>query len=102
MSAARETAADREARMARAAAGRQDDAPKPKRLATVRTKPVRTTVDMAPELHRRLKRWLADAADEIEVTDVPLADVVRVLVRRLVEDDALAAAVIEDLRSQAD
>jgi hypothetical protein len=88
--------------MARAAAGRQDDAPKPKRSATVRTKPVRTTVDMAPELHRRLKRWLADAADEIEVTDVPLADVVRVLVRRLVEDDALAAVVIEDLRSQAD
>lgn len=98
MSAARETAADREARMMRAAAGRQEETPAPRRPATVRTKPVRTTVDMAPELHRKLKRWLGGAADELEVADVPLADVVRVLVRRLVEDDELAAGVLEDLR----
>lgn len=85
--------------MMRAAAGRQDDEPAPRRRATIRTRPVRTTVDMSPELHRRLKRWLADASDELEVTDVPLAMVVRVLVRRLVEDDDLAAAVLEDMRS---
>jgi len=95
---ARESAAEREARMARAAAGRQDEPARPRRSATVRTKPVRTTVDMAPELHRRLKRWVADAADELEVTEVPLADVVRVLVRRLVDDEDLAAVVLEDLR----
>lgn len=95
---ARETAAQREARMMRAAAGRQDDVPVPRRPATLRTKPVRTTVDMAPELHRKLKRWLGDAADELEVTDVPLADVIRVLVRRLTDDDDLAARVLEDLR----
>lgn len=97
---ARETAAQREARMMRAAAGRQEESEQPRRrtASTVRTRPVRTTVDMAPELHRRLKRWLGDAADDLEVTDVPLADVVRVLVRRLVDDDDLAAAVLEDLR----
>lgn len=83
----------------RAAAGRQqDDVPVPRRPATVRTRPVRITVDLTPERHRALKRWARDTADDLEVTDVPLADVVRVLVRRLVEDDALAEAVRADLR----
>lgn len=85
--------------MMRAAAGRQEDAPARRQQATLRTKPVRLTVDMTPELHRKLKRWAADAADEIEAADVPLAEVVRALVRRLAEDDQLAAQVLEDLRS---
>jgi hypothetical protein len=87
--------------MMRAAAGRDETAGSVRRPSTVRTKPVRTTVDMTPELHRRLKRWTNDAAEELEASDVRLADVVRVLVRRLTEDDDLSAAVIEDLRSLA-
>jgi hypothetical protein len=98
---ARETAAQREARMMRAAAGREElpPLPPPRRLPMVRTRPVRTTVDMTPELHRLLKGWLLTAAADLDVTAVPLADVMRVLVRRLVEDDALAAVVLEDLRA---
>jgi hypothetical protein len=95
----RETAAEREARMMRAAAGRQEDEPRRRPANTVRTKPVRTTVDLAPELHRQLKRWLADAADELEITEVPLASAMRVLIRLLVDDEKLAAEVLEDLRS---
>jgi hypothetical protein len=97
---ARETAAQREARMMRAAAGREGLPPlPPRRLPMVRTRPVRTTVDMTPELHRLLKGWLLTAAADLDVSAVPLADVMRVLVRRLVEDDALAAVVLEDLRA---
>jgi hypothetical protein len=95
---ARETAAEREARMMRAAAGRQDEEQPRRRAAAVRTRPVRTTVDMTPELHRRLKRWAQDAADQLDVADVPLADVVRALVRRLTEDDVLSAAILDDLQ----
>lgn len=107
MSAARETAAEREARMTRAAAGRAEAKPPPvaappvagtRRPQVVRTKPVRTTVDMAPALHRKLKRWTAEAADELELADVPIAEVVRALVRRLTEDGELSDAVLDDLR----
>jgi hypothetical protein len=64
-----------------------------------RTRPVRTTVDMPPDLHRKLKRWAVDAAEHLDVVEVPLAEVVRVLVRRLDTDDALQQQVLEDLRA---
>jgi len=85
--------------MLRAAEGRraQDGAPRVRRTAA-RTKPVRTTVDMTPELHRRLKTWTAGAAERLDVVEVPLADVFRVLVRRLVEEKDLEDQVVADLR----
>lgn len=104
-----ETAAQREARMARAAEGRNRDregAPE-RRASEVRTKPVRMTVDMAPALHRQLKRWSSWAAGELDVADVPAAEVVRVLVEMLTGNPAeneatrpLVVAVMRELRDR--
>jgi hypothetical protein len=92
-------AADREARMLRAAEGRRslEGVPRVRRTAA-RTKPVRTTVDLSPELHRKLKTWTARAAERLDVVEVPLADVFRVLIKRLVEERELEDQVVADLR----
>lgn len=94
-----QSAAEREARMLRAAEGRRsaEGAPRARRTAA-RTKPVRTTVDLTPELHRRLKTWTVGAAERLDVVEVPLADVFRVLIKRLVEEKELEAQVVADLR----
>jgi len=55
-------------------------------------------VDLSPELHRKLKTWTASAAERLDVVEVPLADVFRVLIKRLVKDRELEDQVVADLR----
>ena len=56
-----------------------------------RTKPVRFSLDLAPDLHRRLKLWAVEA-------DANVVDVLRILAARMLDDPDLADQVRRALR----
>ncbi|MGH4007388.1 MAG: hypothetical protein ACRDTH_04340 [Pseudonocardiaceae bacterium] len=64
---------------------------------SVRTKPVRRSVDLSPTYHVRLTQWCAEAADLIGAPRVTGQDVIRALVARLLMDEALARRIRADL-----
>ena len=71
----------RKAQYAAAAARRAEpDAPPAGRTA-IRSKPVRITLDLSPELYRELTGWTDSAAIELGVPRVSLADAVRAMIR---------------------
>ncbi|MGH3900956.1 MAG: hypothetical protein ACRDTA_22475 [Pseudonocardiaceae bacterium] len=65
--------------------------------ASVRTKPVRRSVDLSPAHHVKLTQWCAEAADLIGAPRVTGQDVIRALVARLLMDEALARRIRADL-----
>jgi hypothetical protein len=94
-----ESRQDREERMRRAVGGRRsaEQRPAPGRLAS-RSRPVRTTVDLTPHMHRRLKQWAGDAAEALDVPHVATADVIRTLIQQLLDDDTLNDSTLDALR----
>ena len=71
----------RKAQMAAAAARRAEpDAPPAGRTA-IRSKPVRITLDLSPELYRQLIQWADSAAVALDVPRIPLADAMRAMIR---------------------
>lgn len=64
---------------------------------SVRTKPVRRSVDLSPTYHVRLTQWCAETADLIGAPRVTGQDVIRALVARLLMDEALARRIRADL-----
>lgn len=86
----------REARR-RAARRRVEPDAAPAGETALRSKPVRITVDLAPELYRRLTRWTTEVAEEIDAAKVTTADIVRAYIRAC-EDPEVRARVVAELR----
>ncbi len=105
MSSAAERARLKAARMAPASRPAptvsDDNEPEPGRPVPVRaerTETVKTSLHLAPELHRQYVTWCTEAARELGRGRVPGSEPLRVFVRMLLTDDELRAAVIEQLR----
>ncbi len=71
----------RKAQMAAAAARRADVGAAPAGRTAIRSKPVRITLDLSPELYRQLTRLADSAAITLDVPRVALADAVRAMIR---------------------
>ena len=76
----------RKAQMAAAAARRTGPDPSPAGRTAIRTKPVRITLDLSPELYRQLTQWTDSAAVALDVPRVSLADAVRAMIRVTAEN----------------
>lgn len=81
--------------MAAAAARRSTPGAGPAGQTAIRSKPVRITLDLSPELYRQLTRLTGAAAAELDVPRVALADAMRAMIRVTTENPA---EVIDRLR----
>ena len=76
----------RKAQMAAAATRRTEPDARPPGRTAIRSKPVRITLDLSPELYRQLTGWADSAAITLDVPRVALADAVRAMIRVTMED----------------
>jgi hypothetical protein len=81
--------------MAAAAARRSEPDAHPAGKTAIRSKPVRITLDLSPELYRELTRWADSAAVELDVPRIALADAMRAMIRVTAENPG---EVLERLR----
>ena len=89
----------RKAQMAAAAARRTEPDAPPAGLTALRSKPVRITLDLSPELYRQLPQWADSAAIALDVPRVALADAMRAMIRVTTENPS---EVLERLRRDRD
>jgi hypothetical protein len=66
----------------------------------VLSKPVRSTLDLPPAVHRDLQAWLGESAVRLGRARVTKQDVLEALVRRLLHDETLAKLILSDLKDQ--
>ena len=71
----------RKAQMVAAAARRVEPDARPAGRTAIRSKPVRITLDLSPELYRQLTQWADSAAVALDVPRVALADAMRAMIR---------------------
>jgi hypothetical protein len=76
----------RRAQMAAAASRRSEPDARPAGRTAIRSKPVRITLDLSPELYRQLTQWTDSAAVTLGVPRVALADAIRAMIRVTAED----------------
>jgi hypothetical protein len=89
----------RKAQMAAAATRRTEPDARPAGRTAIRSKPVRITLDLSPELYRQLTRLADSAAITLDVPRVALADAVRAMIRVTTDDPS---EVLERLRRDRD
>jgi hypothetical protein len=89
----------RKAQMAAAAGRRAEPDARPAGRTAIRSKPVRITLDLSPELYRQLTAWADSAAIELGVPRVSLADAVRAMIRVSADDPD---QVLDQLRRDRD
>ncbi len=85
----------RKAQMAAAAARRTEPDASPAGRTAIRSKPIRITLDLSPELYRQLTRWTDTAAIELDVPRIALADAMRAMIRVAADSPG---DIIEQLR----
>jgi hypothetical protein len=85
----------RKAQMTAAAARRAEPYARPPGRTAIRSKPVRITLDLSPELYRQLTEWAASAAIDLDVPRVALAEAVRAMIRVTADSPG---KVLEQLR----
>ena len=96
-------AKDRELRkkqMAAAAARRAEPDALPAGRTAIRSKPVRITLDLNPELYRELTMWAESAAITLDVPRVSLADAVRAMIRVTTENPDQVLELLRQDREQ--
>jgi hypothetical protein len=71
----------RKAQMTAAAARRTEPGAGPAGRTAIRSKPVRITLDLSPELYRQLTQWADSAAIALDVPRIALADAMRAMIR---------------------
>jgi hypothetical protein len=85
----------RKAQMTAAAVRRSAPDAGPAGRTAIRSKPVRITLDLSPELYRELTQWADSAAVALDVPRVALADAMRAMIRVTTENPG---EVLERLR----
>jgi hypothetical protein len=65
----------------------------------IRSKPVRITLDLSPELYRQLTEWVDSAAVTLDVPRLALAEAMRAMIRVTTENPD---EVLERLRRERD
>ena len=88
------------ARMAAAAASRTEPGARPAGWTAIRSKPVRITLDLNPELYRELTMWAESAAITLDVPRVSLADAVRAMIRVTTENPDQVLELLRQDREQ--
>lgn len=66
----------------------------------VLSKPVRSTLDLPPAVHRDLQAWLGESAVRLGRARVTKQDVLEALVKRLLSDETLTKLILADLKDQ--
>ena len=89
----------RKAQYAAAAGRRAEPDARPAGRTAIRSKPVRITLDLSPDLYRQLTAWADSAAVTLDVPRVSLADAVRAMIRVAADNPD---GVIERLRRDRD